>query len=71
MKPEPYTQELSEAFRGFVLKKFRPRYTPTTTEIGYFEAGKFRVTRSDPIFYHMLEVYQDEYINKHFQIPKF
>ena len=69
MKPEPYTQELSEAFRDFVLKNFKPRYVPMSTEIGYFVANDFRVTRSDSIFYHMLKIFEDEYVNKRFQIP--
>lgn len=68
---EPYRQELEEAFRAFVLKNFRPRYVPMSTEIGYFIGQGLRVSRSDTIFEHMLKIYEDSFINKQFQIPKF
>lgn len=70
-RPEPYRQELEEAFRAFVLKNFRPRHAPMSTEIGYFIGQGLRVTRSDTIFEHMLKIFKDEYVNKQFQIPKF
>mgnify|MGYP001021189127 CR=1 FL=1 len=68
-RTEPYRQELEEAFRAFVLKNFRPH--SMSTEIGYFIGQGLRVTRSDTIYEHMLKIFEDEYINKQFQIPKF
>ena len=70
-RTEPYRQELEEAFRAFVLKNFRPRSERRSTEIEYFIGQGLRVSRSDTIFEHMLKIFEDEYFNKQFQIPKF